>query len=768
MTVGKSVRRVDGVAKVTGKARYTDDLSMPGMRVAKYLRSTVAHGRVLRIDTGRARGLPGVDGVFTFEDIPQNAFATAGHPFSLDPDYRDVADRLLLTDHVRYEGDEIAVVVAKDELTAGRALALIDVEYETYKPLVRIKDILAADAHEIHKRTRNIVKAHTFVAGGDRDQARNACDHRIEGRFQTQITQHCHLENHTAYAYMDDLETIVIVTSTQIPHIVRRVVAEALGLPIGRIRVIKPHVGGGFGNKQDVILEPMVAFLTWKLGGFPLRLKMEREEGMVGTRVRHPFRVDVAVGFMQDGTLRLIELDALSNTGAYASHGHSVVSAGAAKTHYMYPRAVYACSARTIYSNIPTAGAMRGYGSPQMICALECLIEDAARSLGMDSVEFRLKNAAQAGDKNGITQKTILSCELTGCLEKGQAMIQWDRKRAEWPSRQTGPVRRGLGVACFSYASGTWPVCLESAGARMILNQDGSVHLQVGAAEIGQGSDTAFAQMAAQTAGIPFPMVHVASTQDTDVTPFDTGAYASRQIYVTGQAVMYTARQLKENILNYVEIIKGMKAEDLDIVNGDIVMVRSPETSVMTVAEAAMDAYYNKDRGGQITAEVSHKTRSNAPTYGCTFVDLTVDIPLCRVDINEIYNIHDCGVVVNPLCAEGQVHGGMAMGIGAALFETLMVDPDSGRIYNNNLLDYKVPTIMDTPDLGSAFVETHEPTHPYGSKSLGEPPVLSPAPAIRNAILDATGVAVNELPINPKTLFKHFKAAGLIQVNAHV
>ena len=750
------------MAKVTGKARFADDFTMPGMRVAKYLRSTIAHGRVVRIDTNRAKGLPGVDGVFTFEDIPKNKFATAGHPYSLDPDHNDVADRLMLTDYVRYEGDEIAVVVAENELVAHKALALIEVEYETYKPLVRPEDVMAPDAPELHQRTRNIVNEHGFTAGGDPDQARDESDHLLEGMFETQVLQHCHLENHSAYAYMDDLDKIVIISSTQIPHIARRIVGEALGMPLGRIRVIKPHIGGGFGNKQDAILEPMVAFLTWKLGGVPVRLKLDREEGMVGTRVRHPFRVKVEVGLQKDGTVKLIDFDALSNTGAYASHGHSIVSAGAAKTYYMYPRAVYRCQARTIYGNLPAGGAMRGYGSPQMTFAIESIMEDAARRLGMDSVEFRLRNAAQPGDKSRIGNKPLLTCGLKACLKKGRKLIRWDEKRAQWSRPQSGPVRRGLGVASFSYGSGTYPVCVEAASARLVLNQDGSVHLQVGATEIGQGSDTALAQMAAETLGIPLDQVHVVSTQDTDVTPFDTGAYASRQTYVGGQAVMRAARQFKEKILAYVDTISDLEAGDLDIRNGRIVIARMPETAVMSLEDVALDAYYQKSRGGQITAEVSYKTRSNAHVFGCTFVDLEVDIPLCRVKINEIYNVHDCGVVINPLNAEGQVHGGMAMSIGAALYETLMIDPDSGRIYNNNMLDYKVPTIMDVPDLGTAFVETHEPTHPYGSKSLGEPPVLSPAPAIRNAVLDATGVAVNELPLNPKTLCRYFKKAGLI------
>lgn len=760
MVVGRPVQRKDGVAKVTGRARFVDDYTMPGMRVAKYFRSKIAHGRVVRIDTARAKGLPGVDGVFTFEDVPKTAFATAGHPYSTNPGHADVADRRLLTDHVRCQGDEIAVVVAEDELTANKALALIDVEYEPLRPLVRSKDVLDNDAPEIHAKTGNIVQEHSFAAG-DWRQAEAESDRIFEGEYSTQILQHCHLENHSAHAYMDDLEKIVIVSSTQIPHIARRIVSEALNVPLGRIRVVKPCVGGGFGNKQDVILEPMVAFLALKLG-LPVSLRLGREECMIGTRVRHPFEVRARMGVEKDGAIRLIDFSVLSNTGAYASHGHSVVSAGASKTHYMYPRAVYRYHARTIYGNIPSGGAMRGYGSPQMTFAIECLAEDAARGLGIDSLEFRLKNAARPGDLSRITKKPTLTCGLAECLEKGRELIRWDEKRKEIPGEQTGPLRRGLGVACFSYGSGTYPVCVEPASARMALNQDGSVHLSVGAVEIGQGADTALAQMAAETLGVPYGNVHVVSVQDTDMTPFDTGAYASRQTYVAGQAVARTARKLRERILAYAGTIVGMDSRDLDIAAGNIVAAQTPDIIVMSVRDVAIDAYYDKNRGGQITAEVSHKARNNAHVYGCTVVDLEVDIPMCKVKIREIYNAHDCGTVINPLNAAGQVYGGMAMGIGAALFEDLMVDPDSGRVRNNNLLDYKVPTIMDIPDLGAAFVETNEPTNPHGAKALGEPPAISPAPAIRNAILDATGVAINKLPLNPKNLFIHLKRAKLI------
>jgi xanthine dehydrogenase molybdenum-binding subunit len=454
MAIGKSVKRVDAVAKVTGRARYTDDFFIPGMLVAKYLRSTIAHGRVKKIDSSKAERLPGVEAVFTYADVPRTQFASAGHPYSLDPAHKDVEDRLLLTQDVRYWGDEIAIVVAENNLVLQEALKLIQVDYEAYQPLVSTQDALAQGAREIHAGSKNVIGESQYTVGAEIDDALAGADVVLESEYRTQMCQHCHIENHIAYAYMDDLEHIVVVSSTQIPHIARRIVGEALGLPWGRIRIVKPYIGGGFGAKQDVILEPMVAFLTLKLGGRPIKIDLSREECMIATRTRHPFEVKVRAGANKDGTLVALEMDALSNTGAYASHGHSVAGAAGAKSRSLYPRAAMHYHARTVYTNIPAAGAMRAYGAPQLMFAVDCMIEEAARKIGMDPVEFRIKNIVRQGDADPLTGARFESCGLIECLQRGKELIGWDE------SARPGPRVKPVQCAVVS----AWPVSAMPPG----------------------------------------------------------------------------------------------------------------------------------------------------------------------------------------------------------------------------------------------------------------------------------------------------------------
>lgn len=758
-TIGESKKRVDASAKVRGTAKYTDDLIEKSALVAKVLRSTIANGRVTKISVDRAKALPGVEAVVTYDDVPKHTFPTAGHPFSLDPKHQDVADRHILTGRVRYYGDEIAAVVARDELTAEKALKLIEVEYEEYTPLLTPEDALKKEAGEIHAGTNNIINR-TGYQLGDLALAYQEADYIFEDEFKTAPVQHCQLENHISCAYVDSDKRVVIITSTQIPHIIRRIVGQALNIPWGNIRVIKPYVGGGFGNKQDAVQEPLNAFLSLAVNGRPVKLEYSREEDMIGSRVRHGMHFKIKTGVTKDGVILARELEAISANGAYASHGHAVVANSGTKFRHLYSQKAIIFDAITVYTNLPAAGAMRAYGIPQVKFALESHIDDIARALHLGPVEFRKKNLVKEEYTDPLTGIQVASCGLEACIEKGRKIIDWDKKRAARQD-QKGSKRHGLGMACFSYGSGTYPDNLEIAGARIILNQDGSVQLQVGAAEIGQGSDTVLAQITAETIGIPFESVHLVPMQDTDITPFDLGAYASRQTYISGTAVKKAAEEIKSKVLKHAGKMSGCPADSLEIADARIIFKDSKE-ELMPLAEVVLDSYYNPVRAGQISAEVSANVQSNALSFGCTFVEVEVDLLTGKVEVLELVNVHDSGKIINHQLAEGQVHGGVSMGLGYALSEQLLFDPKTGRPLNNNLLDYKVPNIMDTPKISVSFVESYEPTGPFGSKSLGEPPVISPAPAIRNAILDATGIKINQLPMNPESLFKKFEEAGLI------
>lgn len=781
--VGKSVTRVDAVAKVTGKAKYTDDFSERNVLIGKILHSPYAHAIVKSIDVSKAKALPGVEAVLTYKDLPDIRYATAmpgvieaiatdevsvaelkygtaGHPFSLDESHRDKEDRNILTQKARFVGDNIAAVVATDELIASKALKLIEVEYEVLEALTSTDAALKEGAPLIHDDCERNILASNGYAIGDVEEALKESDHVIEGEYETSIVQHCHMENQISLAYVDSDRRIVIMTSTQIPHIVRRIVAQSLGISWGRVRVLKPYIGGGFGNKQDVTIEPLNAAMSLAVGGRPVKLELSREEAMIDTRTRHAFKFKIKTGINDDGKINGIHISAVSNTGAYASHGHSIASSGGGKFRYLYPTKALKFEPLTVYTNLPVAGAMRGYGTPQIFYAFESHMEDIAKKLNMDPIEIRKKNLVEVGFVEPLSKNKIMSCNIRECIDKGRELIKWDAKKALY-KEQSGDKRRGVGMACFSYASGTYPVALELAGARIVMNQDGSVQLQLGATEIGQGSDTVFAQMVAEVLGIPMYMVHVISTQDTDITPFDTGSYASRQTYVSGMAVEKAALEVKKKVLAFAHSMTDIPAHLLDLKDQFVVFKESGER-VIALEVVAMQSYYDRVHAQPITSDVSNNARINAIPFGVTFAEVEVDIKTGKIKVLEIFNVHDSGKIVNPLLAEGQVHGGVSMAIGYALSEQLLFDEATGKPLNNNLLDYKLPTIMDTPDIGAAFVEQEDPTGPFGVKSLGEPPIVSPAPAIRNAVLDATGVAFSRIPMNPQRVFEKFKETGLI------
>ncbi|MFR3825021.1 MAG: xanthine dehydrogenase subunit XdhA [Hungatella hathewayi] len=762
MGVGNNMVRVDAIEKVTGGAKYTADLEPKGLLVAKVVRSTIANGVVKSFDLEEALAVPGVVKIVTCFDVPDIQFPTPGHPWSVETAHQDIADRKLLNTRVRVYGDDIAAVIAEDEIAANRAARLVKAEYEEYEPMLTVEAAMAEGATVLHEEKPGNVIAHSsFVVGeGTYKEAVEGEDVvEIDHVYETQSVQHCHIETPISFAYMEK-GRIVVTTSTQIPHIVRRVISQALGIPAGEIRVIKPYIGGGFGNKQDVLYEPLNAFLCTQVGGRGVRMEISREETLACTRVRHAIKCHVKAAVKKDGTLVARKFEAYSNQGGYASHAHAIVANTSNEFKQIYhDEKTLESDAYTVYTNITTGGAMRGYGIPQAAFAAECMADDLAAAIHMDPLEFRMKNCMPEGYVDPHTHVACNTYGLKECMEKGRNYIHWDEKRKEYEN-QTGPVRKGIGMAIFCYKTGVYPISLETASCRMILNQDGSMQLQMGATEIGQGADTVFTQMAAETTGITEDRVHILSTQDTDITPFDTGAYASRQTYVSGMAVKKAGLIFKDKILDYAAYMLDKEKDYMDIRNNVVVDKESGE-KLLDMAELATTAFYSLDRSIHITAEATSHCKDNTFATGACFAEVEVDMLLGKVKVTNIVNVHDSGTLINPKLAEAQVHGGMSMGLGYALSEELLFDKN-GRPLNDNLLDYKLPTSMDTPDLHVQFVELDDPTGPFGNKALGEPPAIPVAPAIRNAVLNATGVAVDSLPLDPQKLVAHFKAAELI------
>ena len=763
MEVGKSITRVDAFDKVTGRTKYTDDLCDAGAYVAKIVHSTIAHGKVLSVDTSEAEKIEGVVKIVTCFDLGQyrNYFPTAGHPWSTDVSHQDVADRLLLTDEVKFYGDDVAAVIAENEVAANQALRAIKVEYEEYPVVTDVFDAMKDGAPQLHKDYPNNILKHTSLSRGNYAEAIKEEGLTVVDRwYNTEPVQHCHIENFICYAYAEG-KRITIVASTQIPHIARRVVGQALGIPWGDVRVIKPYIGGGFGNKQDILYEPLCAFLSLQVGGHLVKLDCSREETFFANRTRHGIKFHIISHVRKDGTYAARKIEAFSNQGAYASHGHSIAAKGLGAFPQLYPCDNVEGDAYTVFTNRPVAGAMRGYGIPQAMFAVESHTEDVAKIMGIPPIDFRLKNLMPQGYKDAFSKNENYYDTFRQCIEKGKAYMDYDNRVKEL-AKQTGRVRTGIGMATFWYNTAVWPISLESSSSRMVLNQDGSVTLQLGETEIGQGADTAFSQMAAEVLGISTDEVHVVSNQDTDITPFGTGSYASRQTYVGGFSISKTAGLLKQKILDYAYILTNMPPAITDIKNSMIIRT-TDNRELISLRDLATEALYSLSDSRHITAESTAQIKSNAYSFGCCFAEVEVDIDMCKAKLTKIINVHDCGKLINPALAKAQVEGGMSMGIGYALSEVQLVDKKTGKVLNDNLLDYKLSTCMDHPHLETAFIENPEPTSPFGTKSLGEPPVCPVAPAIRNAIMNATGVGVNELPLRPEKLYEYFDKAGLLK-----
>ena len=764
--VGKSYKRLDAYDKVTGRAKFYADTCPDDALWAKVVRSTITHGKVLSFDLEEALAVEGVVKIITCFDVPKHYYPTAGHPYSIDPAHADIADKNLLTTHVRQYGDDIAVVVADTELHAKQAAAKVKVEYEEYPFVLDQLEAIKDGAPQIHEEFDHNILAHTGGTEGNYQEAIKEegliC---VDKWYEIPMVQHSHMENHGCYAWMERGK-IVVVSSTQIPHIVTRIIGQALGCDWGKIRVIKPYIGGGFGNKQDALYEPLCAYLTTQLGGRLVRIDCAREETFVHNRVRHAAKIHLITYARPDGTFVARKYEAYFKQGAYASQGHSIGAKSANGFRQMYPCANYEWDVYTIYTNQPSGGAMRGYGMPQNAFAMECHSEDIAAALHMDPVELRLKNLMPVGYKDAFSGNVNWTDSYQQCLKKAMEKIDYKRKYAEYQN-QTGPIRKGIGMAFYWYNTSVYPISMEHSSCRMSMNADGSIQVQVGETEIGQGADTAYAQMAADAVGLRFDQVNVVTNQDTDITPFGLGAYASRQTYVAGMAIWECGQLLRKKCLHRAAFEVGRKENEIDLIDGEIVEIATGKV-LMSMGEVSVRSLYENRNTGEytaqhLTAEVSHEGKSNAYSFGCSIAEVEVDIPMCKVSLVNMVNVHDCGNLINPALAEAQVHGGMSMAIGYGMSEELLFDEKTGRPLNNNLLDYKLSTFMDHPRLMGDFCPNAEPTHPFGTKALGEPPACPGAPAIRNAIFQATGVAVDTAPVNPKRLYVAFKEAGLFE-----
>ena len=758
MYVGTKAKRVDAFDKVTGRAKFTEDLCPRDALVAKVLHSTIAHGYVRAIDISEAEKIPGVVKIFTCFDVPENYFPTDGHIYHLG-EHRE-EDRLLLNRHVRLYGDDIAAVVAEDKVAAEQALKAIKVEYDELPFYLDPREAMQEGAAQIQEKKPGNICGESHMTIGDYDAVTAEEGLLVfDNWYYVPTVQHCHLEVHECYAY-EEAGKIVVVSSTQIPHIIRRCVGQALGLPWGSVRIIKPYIGGGFGNKQDALGEPLCAWLSQQLGGRCVHLQYTREETFYANRVRHAFNMHMITHVRPNGKIAARRLELWSRQGGYTSHGHGVSENAIDAFNHIYQYEACKDDAWTVYTNTPSGGAMRAYGFPQILFGVESQMEDIAAKLGMDSMELRRMNMMPVGFVNGFNLAENFYDSLNQCLDKGEELFHYHEKLEKYKN-QTGPVRRGVGMAIFYYTAGVWPVSVEHSSCRMVMNQDGSIQVQLGETEIGQGADTVFSQMAADAVGLPLDKVHIVSRQDTDVTPIGLGVFASRGTYVASYSIRQTGELLKQKILEHAERMTRQPAFNLKLEDGVIYRI-ADNKRLCDTEELAKHALYNLDRSYHLTAETTADVKNNAFNFGCSFVEVEVDIPMCKVKILDMLNVHDCGTVINPALAEGQVHGGMSMALGYAMSEKQDFDPATGKPLFNGFSVYGLPTTADHPPLQAAFVENYEPTSAFGNRALGEPPAASGAPAIRNAIFHATGAQLSELPMTPDALYQQFKEKGLL------
>ena len=767
VVVGKNERKVDGVALVTGRPKFTADVDLPGTLSVKILHSPHAHARIVEIDTTAAEALPGVACVLTHQNTPATRYTTAGQGYPEPSPY----DARMFDTKVRFVGDRVAAVAAETEEIAVQALKRIRVRYEELPRVLSLDAALLPGAPVIHdeKDSSGVYDAAKNTAAdvdidvGDLAQGFAESDVIVETVCETQYAQHTPIEPHVVQTSLDEDGRLVIRSSTQVPFHVRRIVARVLDVPLHQIRVIKPRIGGGFGVKQEVLLEDLAALVTLRTGQ-PARIVFSRQEEFIASRTRHPMRIRVKLGARSDGILHALEMEVLSNTGAYGAHGLTVLSNVGSKTLPIYNKAQNVrFFGKAVYTNLPVAGAYRGYGATQGCFALETAMDELAQRLNLDPCVLRRQNAIRVSESSPIFRKlgegregveqTVKSCALERCIEVGAEKIGWDAKRGK-RSRHGSRVR-GVGMSIHMQGSGIPQIDMAAASVKM--NEDGSFNLLIGATDLGTGSDTILAQVASEVLGVPVAKMIVTSS-DTDVTPFDTGAYASSTTYVSGRAVERAALSVRDQI---VRVAAAMLADDGGSLDEDRLVLRNervvaPNGRAVTLAEVCQRAMYQTGQF-QIGATASFVPDESPPPFMASFAEVEVDTDTGLVQVVKYVAAVDCGVAINPHMAEGQIEGAIANGIGFALTEEMLFS-SKGRVRNPTLFDYKILGARDVPPIEVILVPSYEPTGPAGAKSVGEIGINGPVPTIANAIHDALGIRLTKTPFTPQRVVAALRA----------
>jgi putative selenate reductase molybdopterin-binding subunit len=769
-TVGKPEIKVDAVKLAQGKPAFTADLEKRGMLHAKVLLSPHAHARIKSIDTSKAKALPGVAAVLTWQDIPRVVYSTAGQS---DP-IPGPLDTFSLDNKVRFVGDRVAFVAAETVEIAEAALNKIQVQYEPLPAILDLEDAMKPGTIQIHDEpeyvnfadsdpTRNLA-AEIRIDIGDVEQGFAEADRIFEAEYRVPKVQQAHIEPHVCVTYWDEDDRLVIRTSTQVPFHVRRMLAPVLGLPVKRIRVIKPRVGGGFGGKQEVLIEDVAAHLTIATKR-PVMYEYTREEEFIASRSRHPMKIRMKTGVKKDGTITANEMYALSDTGANGAHALTVTGNTGHKSMALYVGdGKYRQSpnirfyADIVYTNTPPSGAYRGYGVPQGYWPLDRHMEKIARSMGFDPLEFRLKNSLHPGEYHPFSTawnegreprpEIINTVGLEQCVQQGKAAIGWDQKFNNQDWRNLSPTqRKGIGVALVM--QGTAIPYLDMGGASIKMNDDGSFNLLVGATDLGTGSDTVLAQMAAEVLGVPVEDI-ICYSSDTDFTPFDVGAYASSTTYISGAATVKAAEKVAERIRIRAAIMLG--EDDHTKIKLSDRQATAPNGKAVSLSEIALDTLHHNDQE-QIMGVGSYVSPVSPPPFAAQFAEVTVDIETGKLTVDRLVMAVDSGVIVNPLTASGQIEGGMTQALGYAVCEEMRYD-DKGVALERDFDRYHLFRADEMPDLTTIFVETFEPSHPFGVKAVAEIPMDGVAPAVGNAVMDAVGVDIDDNPITPEKIWR--------------